>query len=163
MHLFTFHLYCLAIKCWSNYWRLELFSLKMPMHVPVWCSIVPFNLYCPNGTPMPSSANKGYGLYCGLLGYDMDYDTTQSGCYQCIMTNGTSIFSVFKQDIPQKHWCPLTRLYGVITLKTTCGSLLLWRPKFYSIIVITQLNLYVLCTSSQKCFLILTLYHKWWH
>ena len=64
---------------------------------------------------MPSSANKGYGLCCGLVGYD----TMQSGRYQCIMTNGTSVFSVFKQDVPQKHWYPLTRPYGVITLKTT--------------------------------------------
>ena len=118
MHLFTFHLYCLAIKCRSSYRRLELFTLKMPIHVPVWDSIVPLNLYCPNGTPMPSSANKCYGLCCGLVGYDMGYDTMQSGRYQCITTNGTSIFSVFKQDFPQKHWYPLTRPYGVINLKT---------------------------------------------
>jgi hypothetical protein len=69
----------------------------MPMRVPVWDSIVPFSLYCPNGIPVPSSAHKGYGLCCGLVGYD----TMQSGKYQCITTNGTSIFSVFKQDVPQ--------------------------------------------------------------
>jgi hypothetical protein len=31
----------------------------------------------------------------------------------------TSMFCVFKQNVPQKHWYPCTRLYGVITLKTT--------------------------------------------
>ena len=85
------------------------------MHVPVWDSIVPFNLYCPNGTTMLSSASKGYGLCCGLVGCD----TMQSGRYQYITTNGTSIFSVFKRDVLQKHWYPLTRPYGVVTLKTT--------------------------------------------
>ena len=121
----------------------------MPMHVPVWDSIVPLNLYCPNGTSMASSTNKGYGLCCGHVGYDMGYDTMQSGRYHCITTNGTSIFSVFKQDVPQKHWYLLIRPYGVIKPQDQNVDLCYLEDlNSYSVIVITQLNLSVLCTSS---------------
>jgi hypothetical protein len=33
--------------------------------------------------------------------------------------HATTIFSVFKQDVPRKHWCPRARLYGVTSFKTT--------------------------------------------
>jgi hypothetical protein len=150
MHLLTFHLYCLAFRCWSSLWKLELFYWKCPCLYLCETALSVSTFIGQMRLPLPSSASKGYDFCCGLVGYDM-----QSGMSSVLWQKVPPSSVSWSRMFPETLVSPYQTLHCHNPKHHNVDLCCLEDLNLYSTIVITQLNLSVQGSSSQMCFLTL--------